>query len=378
MDAAREATRPRVSFAKGVRFAGLRGTMTAVPTLFRAVCAAVLALALGVSVPAVAEAQQGATQQQKAPRLRILVAGDSMTHGFSGDVTWRYWVGKELRRQGVRINYVGPHKGTTQGPFNQYGGRYRFRFPDSEHAATAGSRLIQRIHLGTITKKVKRYRPDVVMVMLGYNDLRLAKRPAKVVKKALTRYVRRVHRASPRTRVIVGEIYDTVHGNRTPVRLSNAAVNAHIRRLARKHRWITVARTAPGWQPTKWSTDGIHPTPTGETFLAQRFAAALHRAGVLPRRPDLFRQRKWTPRLHQRLYGGRNSLTVHFPGDRQAWTVTEFRVHYRRVGGSWRVMVPNWEKVTAGNLAPGIYEVRTVAKRYWMSGVPVVGKVRVG
>lgn len=48
--------------------------------------------------------------------LRVLVVGDSMTHGSEGDYTWRYRMHEWFVSQGIAYQFVGPYAGTIKPP----------------------------------------------------------------------------------------------------------------------------------------------------------------------------------------------------------------------------------------------------------------------
>lgn len=48
--------------------------------------------------------------------LRVLVVGDSMTHGSEGDYTWRYRMHEWFTSQGIAYQFVGPYAGTIKPP----------------------------------------------------------------------------------------------------------------------------------------------------------------------------------------------------------------------------------------------------------------------
>src|SRR5262245_42446727 len=62
----------------------------------------VLLLAVLAEVPA------GSTPARAADPVRILLVGDSMTQGSSGDWTWRYRLWQHLSEHGVSFDLVGP------------------------------------------------------------------------------------------------------------------------------------------------------------------------------------------------------------------------------------------------------------------------------
>lgn len=51
---------------------------------------------------------------KKQSSLRIMIVGDSISHGQQGDTTWRYRFWQWLRSQNVAFQYVGPYTGTFQ------------------------------------------------------------------------------------------------------------------------------------------------------------------------------------------------------------------------------------------------------------------------
>lgn len=309
--------------------------------------------------------------------LRVMIEGDSITQGFSGDTTWRYWLAQEFGRQGVPVDFVGPIQGTAVSPANPTGGRYTRPF-DSDHRARAGSQLISRVHLGSITERMETYRPDVVVMLIGFNDLNRGGRTAGEVARGVEKFVTRVHRVSPRTKVVLGKVMDAVKRSGAPRLMPNEALNRKLTRIASNRPLVTLASTSAGWKPLKWTTDGIHPNPTGETVLAQRFAMALHRARVLPHRSDLIRSLRWRPGVEAELTGLRRGFRLAWPGQKKEWRVSRFRVDYQRIGGTARGSVTtrnNW--LVVRGLTPGRYRVRTTPERVWMEGQPTVRRVRV-
>ncbi|MDN5893268.1 MAG: GDSL-type esterase/lipase family protein [Nocardioides sp.] len=333
----------------------------------------VLACAVGVvpllrpsAVPARASSAAGSEP------LRVMIEGDSITQGFSGDTSWRYWVSTEFRRQRVAVNFVGPHRGTSKGPKNRFGGRYTHKF-DSDHAARAGSTLLSPTHLGTIGARTERYDPDVIVVQLGFNDLNKGKKTPVQVARGMNAYVSEVHRVAPGTKVVIGQIMPARYRSKAPRPMNYRAVNSRLARLAKRQPQVTIAKTAVGWNSLRWTTDGVHPNPTGETVLAQRFTVALKRAGVLHAQPQLTRNLAWRPAFTQREQGARGSFSLTWPGQRGEWTITGFRVRYRPLGhhgGKAVTAFTRREGLTVRNLPPGPYAVATTPIRKWMVGTP--------
>lgn len=323
-------------------------------------------------------APAGASSASGPEPLRVMIEGDSITQGFSGDTTWRYWLAREFARQGVPVDFVGPVRGTAVSQANPTGGRYARPF-DSDHRARAGSRLFSPVHLGSITERTREYRPDVVVLHIGYNDLNRGGRTAGEVARGIKEFVARVHAVSPTTRVVLGKVMDATRRSGEPRVMPNDALNRMLADFASGRPRVTLAATSAGWRPLQWTTDGIHPNPTGETVLAQRFATALHRARVLPQDSDLVRRLRWKPEVETEVAGMRRAFRVSWPGQKKEWRISRFRVDYRRIGGGAgraAVTTRNNSLVVRG-LAPGMYRVRTTPQRAWMEGRPIVRRVKV-
>lgn len=339
-----------------------------------AVTVAAMAMVLPADTPGDAlpdtQAVSAQTEDDTDGPLRIMVEGDSLSQGFSGDTTWRYWVAQEFARQGVPVDFVGPHHGSSQGPVNPFGGRYARAF-DSEHAARVGSQLYGKEHLGSITARMQEFSPDIVVLMIGYNDLRRGGKTARQVSDGVREFVARVRAVSPDTKVVIGKLMNALDRFHKRRPMANKAYNNQITEFAAGKPRILIAQTDVGWRPRKWTTDGVHPNPTGETVLAQRFAMALHRAGALPGQPALIQQRPWRPRITTNAVGRRGGLTVSWPDQKITWTITRFIVQVARVGGSGqRRAFTREESHTVNGLPAGTYTVRTIPVRKQMQGAP--------
>jgi hypothetical protein len=118
-----------------------------------------------------------------------------MTHGREGDYTWRYRLWEWFQNKGIKgVQFVGPYSGTQkqlpplQGnpplpwvpsdgpdptpPINlNVDGEYAEGLPawDSNHFAVWGRQIAQDID--QIYAHVDKYKPDYLLVMLGFNDL---------------------------------------------------------------------------------------------------------------------------------------------------------------------------------------------------------------
>jgi lysophospholipase L1-like esterase len=306
------------------------------------------------------------------PSTRIMVVGDSLSHGYAGDWSWRFWVSRELHRQGVATDFVGPHRLPYRGT------RYERAIPwDDDHAAAAGSTI--DAHLGLIAGEMRRYKPDVLVVELGYNDLARGDDAATIVHQ-LQELVQRARLAFPTIRVLLSEITST---RSHEYDATAAAVNAQMSAWAPLNA-VTMVNVMTGrgpgnlaWDPVRYTWDGLHPNAAGQTLFAQRVAEALQRAAVLPAAPALlFADRTWSPDARASVKVTNGRARVAWPTMTHELCVTGVRVLVDGVARTgWRV-VPSLDTGVTLSLTPGDHVVQLVVRRGTMVSAPG-GGVRV-
>lgn len=292
--------------------------------------AAVLATTLlaGLLVPATP------AEAATTPPLRIMLEGDSITQGFDGDFTWRYRFAKELSRQHVNFDLVGPKRLPYIEPGYQTSQYADPKF-DSDHAAAVSSTLL--VHSGEVYDEVQHAHPDVLVVELGVNDLRNGRTP-QVTQDYLERYINQARLAEPTVRIIVTSVLDATDVNRPwlpeRIRQFRTLQAQTVAAMSTTASPITLADTNRGWSVPSFSYDNLHPTPTGETLIAQRVLEELHRLGYVPQAPAIFRTTAWTrsARVTTRAEARKVTLTW----DDQA--LTGVHVWMRRVGAKARVL----------------------------------------
>lgn len=107
---------------------------------------------------------------QASDPVRILIVGDSVAHGSSGDWTWRYRLWRALADAGVAVDLVGPDDelhNLTDDPAGATA--YADGAFDRDHAARWGMAIVDPdVPLGAL---VESFQPDVVVETRGLNDL---------------------------------------------------------------------------------------------------------------------------------------------------------------------------------------------------------------
>jgi hypothetical protein len=322
-----------------------------------------LAVAAGVALPwqlpsarAVPDVAPGTT--------RIMVVGDSISQGFGGDWTWRYWVWRELRRQHVDADFVGPlrlpYKGT----------RYERPSPwDDQHAARSGSMVDD--HLPVIAQEVAQFAPTVLVVELGINDV-IHGDDAPTVARQLQDLITRAQLVAPTMRVVLAEIVSTTNAHIDPV---TQDVNERMARWAPWHRVVIAhLRTgegdgAPRWNPVRDAFDGVHPNAIGQTLLAQRIGEALVQLGVLAEPFTTFARRTWAPDLRPTAQPGPGGVAVDWSAAAREVDLSAVRVHVDGKPASGWISVSRATRVFLP-LPPGQHGVQLVGRRRTMIGSP--------
>ncbi len=312
-----------------------------------------VALGLVIGLSCVALPAHAAT----APAARILLTGDSVTHGFHGDYTWRYRLAGEFTRQGIPVDFVG----SRTSPYVKAGwssAQYAEPNFDSDHFALGGSTL--RLQAEWIAAEVTTQRPDVIVLACGVNDLRNGTTPAQTDLR-LRAWIAAARAAKPDVRIIISPVLDAIDPARAwlhqAIRDYNALVAVTVPELSTPASPVTLSDTTRGWSAQSLTAENLHPTPTGETLIAQRIAETFHHLGDLPGTPAIYRPTAWNriARVQATIKDQRAVLTW----DHQA--LTAGRISVRRLGYPASLPATNYVGGTATTpiLVPGAsYEFR--------------------
>lgn len=292
------------------------------------------AAAVGVSAPSATVP----TVRVSADPVKIMVVGDSISHGSRGDATWRYFADKELTRQGVKHEFVGPHAGpaVSKSVTTYSASDYLWPF-QGRHAALGGSRYDD--HLSVIESRMLTYTPDVVVVGLGWNDISAGESAERVRDEAVL-LVQKIRSVNPKVRLVIGEITPRAKNNVRHERTLKA--NRLIRSAFALDSSVsfneTTSTTGMKWNPKRHTWDNTHPNLYGQALLGYRYNQALHIAGVLPSKPAPFKAPgKW--KVRGGVKASKIAVAAAKSGTRLKVTVPDYsgRVRYSRV----RVAVVN-------------------------------------
>lgn len=345
-------------------------------------CAGLLAPAMP-GLPARSEASVAAPGAQE---LRVMLVGDSLTHGTGGSTTYRYWLWREFEDQGVPVTFVGPRTDLNRGGGEDHYNRLDHGF-ETNHAAQFGSDF--HYHLRRVDELMEEYRPDVVVLQLGFNDA--AVHSARRIAHDTTRYLRRVFAHDPATRVVLGEIIPTTDP-RISGRRNERTVAAN--RLVRR-RWesdprvaINELRTARrhAWAPLGHTYDHKHPNATGETLMAHRMAQGLAELGIFTRQVRVYHRTPWRPTVAPEVLVDGRRVTVRTGETMRTISATRSRLRFtpasKTPGGERAApatLTTRWSahREVVRRLAPGEYLVRLQVRRRMMTGITEATRVAV-
>jgi lysophospholipase L1-like esterase len=198
--------------------------------------------------------------------LRVMPLGDSLTEGVNGGYRNRLW--ERLVADGRSVNYVGPR-------YDQW-----TRVPDKEHAGTPG------FTVGSVLEQIDgylaSYTPDVILLMIGTNDLAWWHTEGPEVTAArLGALLDRIRHRAPQVDVVVASI-PTMKGVAPPnnrsratlVEQYNAAVENEVRQRASAGMRVSFADVHAVVSPGDLYDD-VHPTESAHNRIADVWYAAI-------------------------------------------------------------------------------------------------------
>ncbi|KAJ0280814.1 hypothetical protein Brms1b_007566 [Colletotrichum noveboracense] len=233
---------------------------------------------------------------------KIMVVGDSMSHGRDGDFTWRYRLWEWLNEENLNFEFVGPCNSTfkpsesqisspsllateqsnEESPeackFMDNGGYADGVNFESQHFSVWGQQTGQCAE--AIRQQVAAYEPDLLLVMLGFNDMGWGVRGPEDTIKVMKELLDNARSASPRLKFAVASV-----PQRTPMEGTKhlaKMVDTYNKYLEPSiHDWdnrdspVRLARIREIYDCFDGSYDGLHPNALGELQIARAFSQTL-------------------------------------------------------------------------------------------------------
>ncbi|MEU7862678.1 GDSL-type esterase/lipase family protein [Nonomuraea sp. NPDC049141] len=213
--------------------------------------------------------------------IKVMIVGDSISHGSSGDWTWRYRLYKHLRHHGVNLDLVGPKNDLEAITTARTGdGDQSYADPDfdTDHDAQWGRPYCAEMN--EIAAKVAEHHPDYLLVLLGINDLFWYDHGTEQNEANLRTFIGNARAGNPALRLVLGTLLDTHKATHDP--LFNARVSDFNRQLIlvandlhTQRSPIVIAATHAEFVASAHTWDGTHPNAQGELRIAAAFADTL-------------------------------------------------------------------------------------------------------
>ncbi len=238
-------------------------------------------LALGVAGQAVSRAEApplagpAARAAAFATTTRIMPLGNSITQSYTNYNSYRRPLWHRLRNAGYAVDFVGSQRSNYNGPPAN---------PDFDldHEGHSGWRADQL--LGSIGTWASTYRPDVVLMHAGSNDMLQAQSVSGTLDE-LSQIIDRLRAVNPYVTILLAQIIPASdwNGRLARIKALNDAIPGLVTRKHTAQSPILLVDQATGFYPASDTFDGIHPNASGENKMAARWYDVLTR--ILPKPP---------------------------------------------------------------------------------------------
>jgi GDSL-like Lipase/Acylhydrolase family len=210
---------------------------------------------------------------------RIMIVGDSITQGSSGDYTWQYRLYEHLRADGVSPQMVGPYSWLFNN-VTSVQGDCSYADPRFERANDAMWGMALFAEKNAIRAKVATYRPGYLLVLLGLDDIFWYGISQPDMAANLRGFIAAARAAQPRIRIVLGLIPPDIHQQTEPafaasIATFNKTISSAAGQLSTTASPIAVADDGTGINVAADLWDGTHPNANGEVRIAAGFADAL-------------------------------------------------------------------------------------------------------
>lgn len=202
--------------------------------------------------------------------LRIMPLGDSITEAEAGHNSYRRVLWQRLNGAGCSVDLVGSKSGVSRG--SRDSGSVRPPNPDFDLNHEGYWDYTVNDLIARAAGLVARSSPDVVLVHLGTNDLLRGQSPAAVAQELGT-LIDEIREGKPDAYILLARVIPASAGVAATEAL-NQAIDGVASRRNRSASPVRVVNQAAGYSLAD-NYDGVHPGPSGEAKLGNRWADAI-------------------------------------------------------------------------------------------------------
>lgn len=203
------------------------------------------------------------TLAQVSSPVRILPLGDSITHGFGGQVSYRRALWFQLQNAGYSVDFVGSH---TDFVSPVPAGQDDF---DLDHEGHSGFRADQID--ANLNVWLQGYQADIVLLHLGTNDLNQGQNANSTLAE-IASIISKLRAHNPTVTILLARIIPMRNFDTGSF---NTALDAWVGGQSDPLSPLIVVDQYTGYDPVANNIDNFHPNATGDALIAQRWFDAL-------------------------------------------------------------------------------------------------------
>ena len=206
---------------------------------------------------------------------RIMPLGNSITQSYTGYDSYRRPLWHRLKNAGYPVDFVGSQQSNHNGPPAH---------PDFDldHEGHSGWRADQL--LGSIGSWAGTYRPDVVLMHAGSNDMFQSQSVSSTITE-LGQIIDRIRAANPNVKILLAKLILPTewYGRLARVKALNDAIPALVAQKHTTQSPVILVDQSAGFDAAADTFDGVHTNVSGENKMAARWYEALTQ--ILPKPP---------------------------------------------------------------------------------------------
>ena len=218
---------------------------------------------------AVAGMPDGMVEPGEGETLKVMPIGDSITRGTGGNNSYRQFLAEMLDEAGCKYDFVGSLRNNDKGTPT-----VMFDWDHEGHGGWTTSDMLNAIDGFAMAAQ-----PDIVLIHLGTNDVLKGLSPADA-QANLSALIQSLRDINPSLKIVLAQIIagsavrmvdDDMVSLVTGVPPMNSAIAAVAQSEDNGASPIRLVDMFSGYDDAAMNFDGIHPTPTGEEFMASRW-----------------------------------------------------------------------------------------------------------
>lgn len=221
----------------------------------------------GATSPSGSTSARVASCGQSGGSLRIMPLGDSITEGESGHNTYRRVLWQRLQGAGCRVDFVGTKYGVSSGYRNSPSKSPPNGDFDLDHEGYWDYQVNELLPF--VASSVAAAQPDIVLIHVGTNDV-LAGQSASGIASEISSLITTLRGGKSDVYIVLAKVIPAASSTAGTAAL-NRQIDGIASRLSSPASPVVVVDQASGYS-TADNYDGVHPAPSGEAKLGNRWA----------------------------------------------------------------------------------------------------------